>query len=117
MIPSFAGALAWGTLFRNERLGGSPGFFQANGFDVPDWLAWGLAPTMIVLIAHYFSLAYTIIAAALSSVGADLIEAGQVAGARRGRIFFGIVLPVVTPALIAAASLTFACLLYTSRCV
>jgi iron(III) transport system permease protein len=108
MIPSFAGALAWGTLFRNERLGGSPGFFQANGFDVPDWLAWGLAPTMIVLIAHYFSLAYTIIAAALSSVGADLIEAGQVAGARRGRIFFGIVLPVVTPALIAAASLTFA---------
>ena len=108
MIPSFAGALAWGTLFRNDRLGGSPGFFQANGLDIPDWLAWGLVPTLIVLIAHYFSLAYTIIAAALSSVGADLVEAGQMAGARRPRIFFGIILPVVTPALIAAASLTFA---------
>ena len=108
MIPSFAGALAWGTLFRNDRLGGSPGFFQANGFAIPDWLAWGLVPTLIVLIAHYFSLAYTIIAAALSSVGADLVEAGQMAGARRSRIFFGIVLPVVTPALIAASSLTFA---------
>lgn len=108
MIPSFAGALAWGTLFRNDRLGGAPGYFQALGFAIPDWLAWGLVPTLIVLVAHYFSLAYTIIAAALSSVGADLVEAGQMAGARRSRILFGIVLPVVTPALVAGASLTFA---------
>ncbi|KOF15305.1 ABC transporter permease [Ensifer adhaerens] len=108
MIPSFAAALAWGTLFRNSRLGGSAGFFETNGLAIPDWLAWGLVPTAIVLIAHYYSLAYTIIAAALSSVGADLVEAGQMAGARRPRIFFGIILPVVTPALIAAASLTFA---------
>jgi iron(III) transport system permease protein len=108
MIPSFAGALAWGTLFRNDRLGGAPGYFQALGFAIPDWFAWGLAPTLIVLVAHYFSLAYTIIAAALSSVGADLVEAGQMAGAKRSRILFGIVLPVVTPALVAGASLTFA---------
>jgi iron(III) transport system permease protein len=108
MIPSFAGALAWGTLFRNDRLGGAPGYFQAQGIAIPDWLAWGLVPTLIVLVAHYFSLAYTIIAAALSSVGADLVEAGQMAGAKRARILFGIVLPVVTPALVAGASLTFA---------
>ena len=108
MIPSFAAALAWGTLFRNSRLGGSAGFFEVSGIAIPDWLAWGLLPTLIVLIAHYYSLAYTIIAAALSSVGADLIESAQMAGARRPRIFFGIILPVVTPALIAAASLTFA---------
>lgn len=108
MIPSFAAALAWGTLFRNSRLGGSVGFFEANGIAIPDWLAWGLAPTLIVLVAHYYSLAYTIIAAALSSVGADLVESAQMAGAKRPRIFFGIILPVVTPALIAAASLTFA---------
>ncbi|SHF40183.1 ABC transporter permease [Devosia limi] len=108
MIPSFAAALAWGTLFRNSRLGGSAGFFEVNGIAIPDWLAWGLVPTLIVLVAHYYSLAYTIIAAALSSVGADLIESAQMAGAKRPRIFFGIILPVVTPALIAAASLTFA---------
>ncbi|WP_134725647.1 ABC transporter permease [Paracoccus luteus] len=108
MIPSFAAALAWGTLFRNARLGGSLGFFEANGIPIPDWLAWGLVPTLIVLIAHYYSLAYTIIAAALSSVGADLVEAGQMAGAKRARIFFSIILPVVTPALVAASSLTFA---------
>ncbi len=39
MIPSFAAALAWGTLFRNSRLGGSAGFFETNGFAIPDWLA------------------------------------------------------------------------------
>lgn len=108
MIPSFAAALAWGTLFRNSRMGGSTGFFETNGFIVPDWLAWGIVPVLIVLIAHYYSLAYTIIAAALSSVGADLVEAAQMTGARRPRIFFGIVLPVVTPALVSAASLTLA---------
>lgn len=108
MIPSFAAALAWGTLFRNGRMGGSPGFFEANGFIIPDWLAWGIVPVLIVLIAHYYSLAFTIIAAALSSVGADLVEAAQMTGARRPRIFFGIVLPVVTPALVSAASLTLA---------
>jgi iron(III) transport system permease protein len=108
MIPSFAAALAWGALFRNSRLGGSVGFFEANGYAIPDWLAWGLVPTLIVLVAHYYSLAFTIISAALSSLGADLVEAAQMAGAKRSRIFFGIILPVVTPALIAAASLTFA---------
>lgn len=108
MIPSFAAALAWGTLFRNSRMGGSSGFFETNGLVIPDWLAWGIVPVLIVLTAHYYSLAYTIIAAALSSVGADLVEAAQMTGARRPRIFFGIVLPVVTPALVSAASLTLA---------
>lgn len=108
MIPSFAAALAWGTLFRNERLGGQPGYFAANGLDIPDWIAWGLMPTLIVLIAHYYSLAYTMIAAALSSVSADLVESAEMAGARRGRILFGIILPVVTPALISGGMLTFA---------
>lgn len=77
MIPSFAAALAWGTLFRNDRLGGQPGYFVANGMTIPDWLAWGLLPTLIVLVAHYYSLAYTMIAAALSSVSADLVESAE----------------------------------------
>lgn len=108
MIPSFAAALAWGTLFRNDRLGGQPGYFAANGLNIPDWLAWGLLPTLIVLVAHYYSLAYTMIAAALSSVSADLVESAEMAGAKRSRILFGIVLPVVTPALVSGGMLTFA---------
>ncbi|WP_029041380.1 ABC transporter permease [Cucumibacter marinus] len=108
MIPSFAAALAWGTLFRNDRVGGQVGFLQGLGLDIPDWLSWGMAPTLIVLTLHYFSLAFTVIAAALATVNSDLVEAAQIAGAKGRRIVLGIVLPVAMPALIAGGSLCFA---------
>lgn len=108
MIPSFATALAWGSLFRNSRVGGQVGFIEGMGFQVPDWLAWGIVPTLIVMVAHYYSLAFTVIAAALATVNSDLVEAAQLAGARRRRILMWIVLPVALPAIVAGASLTFA---------
>jgi len=108
MIPSFATALAWGALFKNARAGGQVGFLTGLGLPVPDWLAWGMAPTLIVLIAHYYSLAFTVIAASLASVNSDLVESAQMTGAGRGRIFLGIILPVTLPAVVAGASLTFA---------
>lgn len=108
MIPSFATALAWGTLFRNDRVGGQIGFLQGLGLDVPDALSWGIVPTLIVLTLHYFSLAFTIIAAALATVNSDLVEAAQLTGAKGMRILLGVVLPVTAPALMAAGSLCFA---------
>ncbi len=108
MIPSFAAALAWGSLFRNDRVGGQVGWLQGMGLDIPDWLAWGMGPTLIVLTLHYFSLAFTIIAASLATVNSDLVEAAQIAGAKGGKILMGIILPVTTPALVAAGSLCFA---------
>ncbi|MCM2456548.1 iron ABC transporter permease [Rhizobium sp. CG4] len=108
MIPSFATALAWGTVFRNGRVGGGGGLLEGWGVSVPDWLSWGITPTIIVLIAHYYALAFTVIAAALAAVNGDLVEAAQMTGASRKRILFGIVLPVVTPAIIAGGSLAFA---------
>ncbi len=108
MIPSFATALAWGSLFRNSRVGGQVGWFEGLGLAIPDWLAWGMVPTIVVLVLHYFSLAFTIIAAALATVNSDLVEAAQIAGARARRILLGIVLPVTMPALVAAGSLCFA---------
>jgi iron(III) transport system permease protein len=108
MIPSFATALAWGTVFRNGRVGGGGGLLEGMGISVPDWLSWGMTPTIIVLIAHYYALAFTVIAAALATVNGDLVEAAQMTGASRKRILFGIVLPIVTPAVIAGGSLAFA---------
>ena len=108
MVPSFAVALAWGTLFRNDRIGGSGGILAGLGVQVPDWLAWGLTPVIIILTLHYFSLTFALIAAALGSMNSDLIEAGQMAGASRTRILWGITLPVVLPAVVAGASLSFA---------
>jgi iron(III) transport system permease protein len=108
MIPSFATALAWSSLFKNDLVGGDVGWLQGLGLPVPDWLAWGMVPTLVVLILHYFSLAFTIIAAALATVNADLVEAAQIAGAKGRKILLGIILPVTTPALVAAGSLCFA---------
>ncbi len=108
VIPSFAAAFAWGVVFRNERVGGSLGWFETAGINVPDWLAWGLTPTTIVLVMHYSSLVFMLVAAALASVHADMVEAAQMTGASRGRVLGGIVLPVVLPAIVSAGSLVFA---------
>ncbi|OHV82924.1 iron ABC transporter permease [Rhizobium sp. LCM 4573] len=108
MIPSFATSLAWGSVFRNGRVGGGGGLLEGLGFSVPDWLSWGMVPTIVVLIAHYYALAFTVIAAALATVNGDLVEAAQMTGASRRRILLGIVLPVVAPAIIAGGSLAFA---------
>ncbi|HBT02687.1 MAG TPA: iron ABC transporter permease [Citreicella sp.] len=108
MIPSFATALAWSSLFRNSRTGGSTGMLAGLGFDSPDWPAWGLLPTLFVLIAQYYALVFTVVAAALASLNGDAVEAAEMSGAPRRRILLGIVLPMVTPALLAGASLAFA---------
>ncbi|MGL5009772.1 MAG: ABC transporter permease, partial [Paracoccaceae bacterium] len=108
MIPSFATSLAWGSLFKNDLVGGQTGWLHGLGVNLPDWLSWGIVPTLIVLTLHYFSLAFTIIAASLATVNSDLVEAAQIAGAKGRRILLGIVLPVTTPALVAAGSLCFA---------
>jgi len=108
IIPSFAIALAWDVVFRNERIGGHVGVIHGLGLPVPDWLAWGIVPVTAVLVIHYSSLAFGLVAAALASVNADLLEAAEVAGAGRARVLRGIALPLVSPALSAAALLVFA---------
>ncbi len=108
VVPSFASAFAWGVVFRNPRAGGETGWLEQWGLSVPDWLAWGLTPTIIVLILHYASLVFMLVSAALASVHADMVEAAHMTGASRARILAGIILPVVSPAIISASSLVFA---------
>ncbi|WOI57462.1 iron ABC transporter permease [Palleronia sp. LCG004] len=108
MIPSFATALAWSSLFRNSRTGGTGGMLAGMGVDIPNWLAWGLLPTFFVLVAQYYALVFTVVASALASLNGDAIEAAEMSGASRRRILTGIVLPMVTPAVLAGASLAFA---------
>ncbi|HEX5511467.1 MAG TPA: iron ABC transporter permease [Actinomycetales bacterium] len=107
-LPSFALALAWETVFRNDRIGGRVGVLADLGVMPPDWLAWGAVPISATLIAHYYSLSFVLIAAALASVNGDLMEAGEMAGATRGRVARSIALPVVLPAIVSSALLAFA---------
>ena len=40
MLPSWTISLAWIVVFKNQRIGGSMGFFEAiTGIAVPDWLS------------------------------------------------------------------------------
>jgi iron(III) transport system permease protein len=107
-LPSFALALAWETIFRNDRIGGRFGMLYDLGIVVPDWLAWGLVPVALTLIAHYYSLAFVLISAALASVNGELLEAAEMTGARRSRVLREITLPIVFPAIVSSALLAFA---------
>ncbi|MCI2266174.1 ABC transporter permease [Sediminivirga luteola] len=107
-LPSFALALAWTSVFRNDRVGGTPGLLGSLGIQVPDVLAWGAVPVTLTLVAHYFSLSFVIIAAALASLGGDLIAAAELTGASRLRVAVRIALPAVSPALLSSFLLAFA---------
>lgn len=107
-LPSFALALAWETVFRDDRIGGRVGLLFGLGVDVPGWLAWGALPISATLVAHYYSLTFVLVAAALAGVNGDLLEAGEVAGASRARVATAIALPVVMPTLVSSALLAFA---------
>jgi iron(III) transport system permease protein len=107
-LPSFALALAWETVFRNDLVGGRVGVLADLGVAVPDWLAWGPVPVAATLVAHYFSLSFLLAAAALATVNGELMEAAAMTGAGRLRIARSIALPVVAPALLSGGLLAFA---------
>lgn len=107
-LPSFAIALAWESVFRNDRVGGNPGLLAALGIPVPDLLSWGALPIILTLVAHYFSLSFVVVAAALVNVGGDLLAAAELTGASRARIALRITLPAVAPALLSGFLLAFA---------
>jgi iron(III) transport system permease protein len=108
ILPSFAIALSWETLFRNDLVGGRTGLLYDLGIMVPDWLSWGPIPIALTLIAHYYTTPFLLISAALSTVNTELVEAGEITGASRFRILMGITFPLVLPAIVSSAMLTFA---------
>ncbi|GMA32061.1 ABC transporter permease [Litorihabitans aurantiacus] len=107
-LPSFAIALAWESVFRNDRIGGAPGLLTSLGLPVPDALSWGALPVILTLVAHYFSLSFVVIAAALANVGGDMLAAAELTGASRARVAVRIALPAVAPAAVSGFLLAFA---------
>ncbi len=107
MLPSWCKSMAWMTVFKNARVGGSMGFLAALGIDTPDWLAYGPIPIIIVLTVHYYAYAYLLVSAALGSINSELEEMGEIAGAGKLQILRRITLPLVLPAILSAFILTF----------
>jgi len=108
IIPAFALALAWETLFRSPRIGGLPGMFEVIvGLPPPGWLSYGPVPLIITMVWHYFPFALLLVSGALVTIDAQLEECAEILGASRWAILRRITFPIVTPAFLAAFILTF----------
>lgn len=108
MLPSWTIALAWIVVFKNQRVGGAVGFFEAlTGVSVPDWLSYGPVPIVITLSLHYYAFAFLLVSGALQSLDARLEESGEILGATRWQVLRRITFPLVIPAILSAFILTF----------
>lgn len=99
LFPSWVMGLAWLTVFKNARIGGAPGFLQAMGVTLPNWLSYGPLPIIIALALHYYPYAFLIVSAALSSIDSRLEETASILGATRAGVLRKVTFPLVVPAL------------------
>ncbi len=108
IVPSFAIALAWETVFRSPKVGGQPGLYETVlGIPPPEWVSYGTFPISITLAMHYFPFAYLLVAGALATIDSQMEEGALLSGASRLMILRRITFPVVAPAFAAAFVLTF----------
>lgn len=105
MIPSWCKALSWMTVFRNPSMGGN-GVLSSLGIPVPDTLASGFVPIIIVMIMHYYAFSYIMASGALRSINSELEEMGEIQGASRTQILKSITLPLILPAILSATIMT-----------
>lgn len=107
MIPSWCKSMAWISVFKTPRIGGSAGFLSFLGVAVPEWLAYGPVAIICVLIIHYYAYAYLLMSAALSSINSELEEMGEIVGAPRSMMLRRITFPLVLPAILSSFILIF----------
>ncbi|MCL2227037.1 MAG: iron ABC transporter permease [Oscillospiraceae bacterium] len=107
MLPSWTIAMMWMTIFRTGYMGGPPGFLAWLGFSLPDWVAYGKLPIIIVLSTSNFAFSYLLVSGAFLSVNSEMEEMASIMGASRLRIMRKVTFPLVLPALLSAAILTF----------
>ncbi len=108
IMPSWTIAQAWTVLFKNSIAGGAPGLYESVlGISPPMWLSYGPVPIIICCALHYYTFFFLFVTAALMSIDSSLEEAGDLAGASRGRILRKITFPLVLPALLSGFIMTF----------
>lgn len=108
IMPSWAMALAWITLFKNPRLGGSQGLFQyLTGIVLPNWFSYGMFPIIVALSLHYFPFGFMLIASALRNIDSQLEESAELLGASRYQVLRRVVFPIVMPVIFSTFLLTF----------
>ncbi len=108
IIPSWPIALAWITMFKNSKIGGSSGVFEFL-FKVapPDWISYGPLPIIVCLSLHYYAFSFITVSGALASIDSRLEETAGLLGANKKQVMKKITLPLVMPAILSAFILTF----------
>ncbi len=108
MLPSWIFSLAWLTVFKNKKIGGSDGLLQSLfHINPPDWLSYGFVPVVASLTVHDSVYFYLLVGVALSTMNSQLEESAGILGANRMTIIRRITLPLVLPAILSAFILTF----------
>ena len=107
MIPSWCKSMAWISVYKTPRIGGSAGFLSYLGITVPEWLAYGPVAIICVLIIHYYAYAYLLMSAALRSINSELEEMGEIIGAPRRKMLSKITFPLVLPSILSSFILIF----------
>jgi len=108
IVPSWTVALAWITVFKSARFGGTPGLLNyLLGVDVPEWVAYGPLPMIIALGVHYVPYTFVLVRGVLANVDSRLEESAELLGAGRFEVLRRITLPMALPAIGSAFILTF----------
>ncbi|WP_201742110.1 ABC transporter permease [Mangrovicoccus ximenensis] len=108
MLPAWTFALAWTVLFKNATTGGQPGWLEAMGVQLPDWVSYGAFPTTVIMTLNFIPFVILLVGNALRRFDSQLEEAGRMLGAGRGTIALRIVFPLMRPAVMSACLLMFA---------
>ncbi len=108
LIPAFAIALAWQTMFKSPIAGGRPGIFQVIfGIAPPVWLSYGPIPIILAMMVHFYPFAFILVSGALDAVDSQLEESAVLQGASRLTILRRITFPMVLPSFLSALVLIF----------
>ena len=105
MIPSQVSALSWIQLFDpSSAVLRFIGVKPTPGVLNPMYSSWGI---MMLLGLHSSPLVFVAVRAGLRALPKEMIEACQAAGAHRYRALYDVILPLMTPALVAGGALAF----------
>ncbi|QZA12699.1 ABC transporter permease [Mycolicibacterium holsaticum] len=108
MLPTWAFALAWSTVFKNRTAGGQPGWLESIGFTPPDWLAYGGIPITIIFTLYFSPLVILLLGNALERFDPQLEDSARSLGAGYWTVVRTILIPLMRPAILSAATLILA---------
>lgn len=108
MLPAWTFALAWMSIFKNRAVAGQLGWLESMGWAPPNWLAYGRFPIVVILAINLTPFVILLVTNAMKNLPGELDEAARMLGAGSFSRWRRITLPLMRPAIIAAATLMFA---------